>query len=65
MKTANTHSLICQKRTHAVSVKALGYEDTEAQATVAQYDTTIVDIALTALPTYTISGEVKISPAMQ
>lgn len=45
--------------THAVSVKALGYEDTEAQATVAQYDTTIVDIALTALPTYTISGEVK------
>ena len=45
--------------THTVNVTALGYENTQAQASVTEYETTQTDIALTALPTYTISGEVK------
>lgn len=44
---------------YSIDVRALGFEDASASATVAQYDTTACDVEMQPLPVYTVSGTVK------
>lgn len=44
---------------YTVNVIALGYEDAKADAAVAEYETTNCDVAMTALPEYSVKGVVK------
>lgn len=44
---------------YTVKAMALGYEDIEAEATVAEYETSKCDLAMSVLPVYTVNGTVK------
>ncbi len=41
-----------------LAVERLGYENAQAEATIVEYEQTTLDISMTALPTYTLSGTV-------
>ena len=44
--------------TVSVKVERLGYENAQGEATITEFEQTTLDIVMTALPTYTLSGTV-------